>query len=382
MSYERKTFDIEISDDLRKILNNISSQSIVAQMLLKRRHSKEDLVECPVNYISISSQDSARISYLTQERITQIEENELWSSSRRFHMKPGGFISKVFKNISGKDVEIFSNLFRAEANRPDFTFKVVSGDDIKKYYHYSKHASDYGSLGGSCMRYDRCQKYFDIYTDNSDVVSMLLMLNNSDRVLGRALLWNFDGNKLMDRIYTVNDEQLQFYFKNWAYDNEYLHRVQQNWYNSLKFQDKSSQYEVNLQVKLNNFEFDYFPYMDTFRFLDKNTGVLSNFQPQDSNFVTLCGSEGDCLSQNYLRFDQIDKIFRQSGEMVYIRYLNIYTTSNNCYYSDINDEYILCEHAQWSGELGEYIFDEDHQSFNNLDRIEALLSCRSQRVTQ
>lgn len=381
MSYERKTFDIEISDNLRKVLTNISSQSVVAQMLLKRRHSKEDLVEDPVNYISISSQDSTRISYLTQERIAQLEGSDLWSSSRRFHMKPGGFISKVFKNISGKDVEIFSNLFRTEANRPDFTFKVVTGDDIKKYYHYSKHSSDYGSLGVSCMRYDKCQKYFGIYTENSDIISMLLMLNSSDEVLGRALLWNFDGNKLMDRIYTVNDEQLQFYFKNWAYDNEYLHRVQQNWYNSLQFQDKNSRYEVKLQVKLNNFDFDHFPYMDTLRFLDKNTGILSNFQSQDSSFVTLCGSEGDCLSPNYLRFDQIDKVFRQSGEMVHLAYLNIYTTSNNCYYSDVNDEYILCQHAQWHAELSDYIFDEDYQTYNNLNRIEALLSRRSQRVT-
>lgn len=373
MSYERKTFDIEISDSLRNVLVNISNQSLVAQMLLKRRHSKDDLVADPVNYISISSQDSCRISYLTQDRINQLGDCDVWSSSKRFHAKPGAFLSKIFKNVSSKDVEVFSNLFRTEANRPNFEFKVVSGIDIKKYYHYSKHKNDYGSLGVSCMRYDKCQKYFDIYTENSPMISMLLMLNDLDEVLGRALLWNFDGNKLMDRIYTINDEQLQFYFKNWAYDNGFLHRVQQNWYNSLQFQDKNSRYEVKLQVKLSNFDFDYFPYMDTFRFLDKHTGVLSNFKPKGEGFVTLCGSEGDCLSSKYLELDGIDKVFRQRQEMCHLGYVDIWTHPNNCYYSNVNDEYILCQHSQWHGELDDYIFDEDHQMYNNTDRITAML---------
>ena len=112
MAYERKTYDLFISDDLKTILEQIKSESVVADLLLKRRHQKEDLVEDPVNFISMSSQDPTRISYLTTERIGQIDEADYWTSSRRFHIKPGGFISKVFKNISPKDVETFSNLYR------------------------------------------------------------------------------------------------------------------------------------------------------------------------------------------------------------------------------------------------------------------------------
>ncbi len=138
MAYERKTYDLFISDELRSVLETIKSESIVADLLLKRRHSKEDLVDDPVNFISISTQDSTRISYLTTERIGIIPESEFWTSSRRFHMKPGGFISKIFKNISSKDVEVFSNLYRAEVRKPKFDFKIVSGEDIRSYYHYEK----------------------------------------------------------------------------------------------------------------------------------------------------------------------------------------------------------------------------------------------------
>jgi hypothetical protein len=163
MAYERKTYDLFISDELRQVLEVIKTESVVADLLLKRRHSKDELVADPVNFVSISSQDPTRISYLTTERIGQMSESEFWTSSRRFHMKPGGFISKVFKNISSRDVETFSNLYRAEVRKPKFEFTILKGDDIRKYYHNSLHSEDSGSLGVSCMRYDSCQKLFDMY---------------------------------------------------------------------------------------------------------------------------------------------------------------------------------------------------------------------------
>ena len=206
MPYERKTYDLFISDELRTVLEQIKSESVVADLLLKRRHSKEDLVGDPVNFISISSQDSTRISYLTTERIGMIDEVDYWTSSRRFHMKPGGFISKLFENISARDIETFSNLYRAEVRKPKFDFRIVDGEDIRYYYHYDRHANDCGSLGISCMRHENCQKLFSMYVDNSDKISLLVMFNEDNYVIGRALLWNFDGNKIIDRICSVNDE--------------------------------------------------------------------------------------------------------------------------------------------------------------------------------
>ena len=125
MPYERKTSDILISDELRTMLSEIESQSLVAQLLLKKRHAKEELAEDHVNWISVSTQDKSKISYLTSERAAQMDESEVWTSSKRFHAKPGGFIAKVFKNIPGKEVEIFSTLFRNLACRPQFSLRVV-----------------------------------------------------------------------------------------------------------------------------------------------------------------------------------------------------------------------------------------------------------------
>jgi len=371
MPYERKTYDLFISDDLREILEQIKSESVVADLLLKRRHQKDDLVEDPVNFISISSQDSSRISYLTTERIGSISQDDYWTSSRRFHIKPGGFISKVFKDISAKDVEIFSNLFRVESRKPKFRFEVVKGEDIRRYYHYEKHASDSGSLGVSCMRYDSCQRMFDVYVDNTDKISMLVMLNEYGKVMGRSLLWNFGDNKIMDRIYTINDEQLPFYFKKWATENGYLFRTQQNWYNSLQFQKLSDDKKIlRLEVKLNNFDFSYYPYMDTFKFFNPNTGTFSNYKPEGREHYTLCSSDGSKYEYNYLVYDDIDKYYRHRGDTVTLQYINIQTHPDRCNYSDILDQYILCEHAEWREDIRDYIFSGEYSHLNNTERIE------------
>jgi hypothetical protein len=371
MAYERKTYDLFISDEFRKVLDEIKSDSVVAQLLLKKRHDKEELADDPVNFISVSTQDSSRISYLTTERMCQIEESEFWTSSRRFHVKPGGFISKVFKNVSPKDVEIFSNLFRVESRKPKFTFKVVSGEDIRKYYHHSYHASDYGSLGVSCMRYDSCQKMMDMYVENPDKISMIIMFNDEDAIMGRSLLWNFDGNKIMDRIYTINDEQLPFYFKKWATDNDYLFRCQQNWYNSMNFQNLNVEKKfLKLEVKLENFDFRYYPYLDTFRFYSPGSGTFSNFKPKGRDYYTLCSSDGGTYSYDYLVFDDVDKYFRHRGDTVYLDYLNITTNPNNCNYSDIHDCHILNEHSEWRDDIRDYIYIGEYSHLNDNSSIE------------
>lgn len=370
MPYERKTYDLFISDGLREILEQIKGESVVADLLLKRRHSKDDLVDDPVNFISVSSQDSGRISYLTSERMGQIQPDTYWSSGRRFHVKPGGFISKVFKNIQAKDVEIFSNLFRAESNKPKFTFEIFKGEDIRRYYHYEEHASDSGSLGVSCMRYDSCQRLFDVYVENPDKISMIAMLNDSGRVMGRALLWNFDGNKIMDRIYTINDEQLAFYFKKWATENGYVFRTQQNWYNSLGFERIGGDKKIlRLEVKLKNFDFRYYPYMDTFKFFNPDTGVFSNFRPEGRDHYTLCSSDGSKYDWNYLVYDDYDKVYRHRGDVVRLDYLDISAHPDRCNYSEILDQYIICEHAEWREDIRDYVFGGEHAHHNDSDRI-------------
>ena len=384
-TYERKTIDVLISDDLRNVLREIESDSIVASLLLRKRHAKEDLVDSPVNYISISSQDKSKLSYLTADRMETLDADTYWTSSRRYHVKPGAFISKLFNDIPAKEVEKFSNLFRSQSVKAKFTFDVVSGNDIKKYYYYESYASnERGSLGVSCMKHDHCQDLFSLYTMNKNEVSMLIMLNSDGKLIGRALLWNFDGNKIMDRIYTINDEDLSFHFKKWATENNYLYKSEQNWFNTLYFENLSNKRKVlKLEIKLDYYISMKYPYVDTFKFIDRDRGVISNFIPDDEDSIrTLTSCDGGYHDSDHLKFDGIDKVFRYRNEAVYVSYLEIYTSRNNVEYSNINDQYILREHMIYDELIGDVVFNSANE-FRNRDRVAELrVSIKNQEREQ
>lgn len=367
-----ETVNILVSEDLKTILKEFESESIVASLLLKGEHSKSELIDSPVNYISVSTQDRTKISYLTPERMSSMTEDTFWTSSRRFQAKPGAFISKLFKNISSKEVEKFSNLFRSQALKPVFTFEVVSGQTIKEYYHYESYARNEGTLGASCMKHSGCQPFLSVYTENKDVISMLVMLNEDNQLMGRALLWNLEEHKIMDRIYTTCDENLLFYFKQWATKNGYLFKSEQNWYNTLFFESIGTERQLlKLEVKLKGGTFRQYPYVDTFKFLDSVTGHLYNYIPEDdSNIKTLCGSDGSRYENDYLRLDGLDNMFRHRGDCVYLDYLNFYTHSNNVQFSEVNDQYILNRDCKYCDLTQDYIFIGDFESKNNVNSIE------------
>lgn len=373
MTYKRKTFDILISDSIREIFEVIKSESKVAELLLKKRHNIECLVDNPINYISISKDELDKISYLTSERVENIiketngDYNSLWTSSKRYKVKPGAFVAKIFKDISPSEVEKFSNLFRAESKREKFTFKVVKGEDIRSFYHYSKYQNeDKGSLGASCMKYESTQKLLDIYTSNTDQVSMLIMEsdNHPDYILGRAILWEFDGNKIMDRIYTSNDESLVFHFKKWATEKGFLYKNAQNFSSTIKFENlKNKEQELFLSINLSNKKIDKYPYMDTFKFMD-NDGILYNYKPKGVELKTLACTDGSYYNDNYFSFDIIDRIYRHSSECIYMNYIDSYTHHNNAVYSSLNSTHILKKDSIFHEELRDYIFNDEYSSLN------------------
>ncbi len=377
MAYERKTIDIFISDELRDFLNPIAHDSVVASLLLRKRHSKEDLVDDPVNYISISQADNTKISYLTQERIDALSEDAYWNSTRRFQAKPGGFVSKLFKDIPSREVEKFSNYFRAAQRGAGLKMKVVSGNQIKHYYLWENYKSDRGTLGASCMKHGSCQQLLDIYSDNSSQISMLVLVDSDGLLVGRALLWKFDSYKIMDRIYTICDEDYAFQFKKWATENGYLYKSEQNWYNTLFFDSVSKKnQELKLKVEIDDV-YSYYPYMDTFKFVD-NDGNLYNYQPNCS-FRTLCSTDGQRQSSDYLRFDGINHVFRYQHDAVWVEYKGFYTSNNNVQWSEVNDEYILHSDCFYSEDVQDYIFNKEKDEFNNKEAIQSRIEYLEKR---
>lgn len=362
------TKKIEISPSLKSILEEIKTNSVVAEILLQGEHEVDSLVDEPVNFISISREDPTKISYLTKERMSLIDPNEVWTSSRRFQAKPGAFISKLFKSITSRDIEKFSNVFIAQVKKPRFDFMIIKGESIREYYHFESYASESGSLGSSCMKHESCQKFLDIYTKNPDNVQMLIMIDPGGSLIGRALLWNFESYKVMDRIYTISDEMLQLYFKQWADKNGYLYKREQNWFTTCHFESSGKLQELKLSVNLTNKSFEHYPYMDTFKFIDIKTGTLYNYMEETPHLRTLCSSDGSYYEKDYLRWDGIDHVCRYSGDVVWIDYKEIYTHPRNCEWSETNDQYILRGDYIWDDLISDYIFKDN--GLNNKERLD------------
>jgi len=362
-TYIRKTSDIFISDKLRDLLTQFESESVVAQKLLYRRIDNSQLVEDFVNFISISDSDKSKISYLTNSRIEQIRndsDSDYWTTKKRFHCKPGAFVSKIFNEISQKEIENFSTLFKAYSNKKEFEFKVVSGEDIRKYYYHEMYSSNSGSLGSSCMKYNKCQNYFDIYVNNSQVKLLIMTSPNSELIVGRALLWDIEPQKIMDRVYTIQDEDYLTHFKKWAKDNGYLTKTHQNWGASSLFESKSESLELQIDIQLDKFVFSKYPYLDTFKWLDLKTGKLSNYKPEHftnntDRYLLLSNPDGEWYECDYIKFDHIDRQWRYPGDLICYDGQN-YTTDRNLNYSETLDSWLLKSESHFDGDIQDYIY--------------------------
>jgi hypothetical protein len=71
MAYERKTVDINVSEDLKRDIKR-NWKRIYCSESVKTRHTKESLVESHVDFISISSH-RGKISYLTSDRMSSVD---------------------------------------------------------------------------------------------------------------------------------------------------------------------------------------------------------------------------------------------------------------------------------------------------------------------
>jgi uncharacterized protein (UPF0147 family) len=154
----------------------------------------------------------------------------------------------------------------------DLKFIEYVGDDIKKGYNSCNYyKNDDNMLANSCMT-DRIGS-LKIYQQNPDKVSVLALVDNNDKIHGRALLWQLDsGETYLDRVYTI-DNFITAVFQDHAMKNEWIIRTQTNSYDAVsicRIDKSTNKYELlgesesKMKIKLNIKNILDFPYMDTF----------------------------------------------------------------------------------------------------------------------
>lgn len=205
-------------------------------------------------------------------------------------------------SVTASDIEKFTNEFISAVKMSradeDSVMEIVNGPDISYWYNYENYQTTMGKLGSSCMSSPEAANYYmDIYTKNPDKVSLLILKNKENKLIGRALLWKLDdGKTFMDRIYTSSDSDDNL-FVNYAIKNEFIYRnTSAGSYSYFINGQKLDSH--NMEVTLSKYEFQQYPYLDTFIYLCTG-GVLRNYRKD--LLKTLTSTEG-----NWVEYDEYE----------------------------------------------------------------------------
>lgn len=273
-------FTFFISRKFIYVLKKINDQ--ISKELLNIYNTKNKTKE---TFIDITEQDDI-INYLQSYKVNQIIKNQettsildLWNIKDKSEMKIGRMIFKLFGDkFSNKEIEDFVNRYKSIIKFKNLkrNFKLVDGENLKKWYLSDNYADGGGNLQSSCMRFKYCQSFLNIYSKNENKVKLLILLdNNRTKLLGRALIWKLDNPKnfFMDIVYS-SDDFIKNMFIDYAIKNEWIYKGTD--YQLDVVIKNREKFKTTMVVQLNEIEYEYFPFLDSLCFYDPKTYIISN----------------------------------------------------------------------------------------------------------
>lgn len=304
----------------------INKKSEIAKELLDKSGTKSE-----VSFVDIIQDKDDMISYITSNKAKQIldkyviigrhdeGENLCWTTNRQ-EQRINRFLNRILGNkFSQQQIEDFVNDYKLTIKKGNIfdDFEIIEGEEIRKFYYggnYSRESD--GNLQRSCMRYDYCSPYFNIYVENPTKMKMLILKQNGKKIYGRANLWYLDnpeGEIFMDRIYTTQDWQIKL-FIDYAIKNNYIFKSKQIYGGSVIPVIRNGRKDkIMMSVNLKPKDYKNYPYVDTLQFYNPTTGVLTSDIKKfyDKNFITLVTANGGYYIQgddDYYGIDNLGRI--------------------------------------------------------------------------
>lgn len=305
----------------------------------------DGLITDEVRALSIRK-DVFEIAFTPKGKDLVYTDTNTWSRENRQTGKPGRIIRKLLAfDYKERDIEIFNNLLKSEIMSTG-DFDIVSGSDICHWYNQDNYFKIAGTLGNSCMKYESCSCYFRIYED----CAKLLICTKGDKLLGRAILWEIDGQTYMDRVYTCMD-YLEEQFYQYAMDrgwtirdnNGLLHDGDNMYWQEAKSSYKTGN-ELHLSIKLPEL-YDQFPYMDSFRYLIVDERILTDTVP-DCNYISLSNTDGSWEDEEVFTCDHCGHQCRGEDyddvcdQIHWSDYCEAYYCDDCCFYNSWTSDYL------------------------------------------
>ncbi len=370
----------EREEERRRMEERLAKKVIYSDSMFRMLVQLQDNSQVARNLCNVLCWDNSFANYVTmrgdmcsylpagREHKTNPDTGR-WLRDGRQDMKPAKLARKLLNeyglsDLSDTDFEKFNNLVRAyisvegdeDGIGRNVTLEVISGEAIKDAYHevnYSTLQGTSSNLWNSCMRYEGCQGYFGIYTLNPDKVSMLVAFDCDRKILGRAILWNFnDDTKGMDTIYA--SDSIRELFIRWAIDNKYYYKASQSCHHAyFDMYDGEMEGSGKKYVTLTNHHFRYYPYMDSMQYLSSG-GSLSNDYDSGYGMTLRCTGGGyDEESDDYVTDIDGERILDDDA-----RYIN-YRRPNGRRI----EGYVHCDCVTYCHD-GEYYLDDDTVEVN------------------
>jgi hypothetical protein len=215
---------------------------------------------------------------------TELVLPEVWNYKKRYHTSVGKLIRRIFKDkYSDRDITTFSESYASliTVSNPLYDFRIMEGEQVKWAYHEDNYYAFSNTLGSSCMRYERCQPYFEMYTRDPSKVKIGVLMR-ANRVAARAILWNLGEQWAYDRIYSINTE------------TENLLKTALESANYKRIWQTHERYSIKIDLTGIN----QFPYVDTLYCYHPDDQVLSNYG--EGHHYTLRCTGGDFYNHSGL----------------------------------------------------------------------------------
>jgi len=341
-SYKLFESILKVDKDFEEIISilNTDKKDTVAKSIFNLFNTD---IKTNINYIKASDKNDD-INFVNDSQVKRIIDANGDPFSRTSNVsKVGRAVRQILNlnsiNFTDQQIESFVDLYKSTWDRKFKKMEglqLVKGESIKHWYLEDNYVPGGGTLNSSCMRYQNTQDFFQIYIENPEVCQLLILLDERGLLLGRALVWKLIPNDktslyYLDRIYTRYSSDVSK-FTDWFKDFLKVGDYEYNSYASGKTND--------CRVQLKKWNFEKYPYMDTFGVLDFKNGILKPHNYRNSSelqfLLQVTGGYADV--PNYCQSEKHGWI--HNDEAVWVESEEDYLYKSECV-EDFNGDWIL-----------------------------------------